>query len=127
MTQNPIKSAEAEIDTMVSDTFGERKGALAEKLRRAARRMPRGTKKAMEEDLAYLDAAKKRTAHPRRRGLIDRARVDRMAKAHQKRLDKVDVARDKFRQRLNWLGGLVFNLMLFGVVYYGLLKWLGAI
>lgn len=127
MTNDPIDAAESGLDAVMTETFGIKKGGLAEKIRRAARRMPRGAKRAAEEDLAYLDAARKRTAHPRRRGLVDRARLERMETDHRKRLGKVDVARDKARERLNWLGGLVLNLMLFGVVYYALLKWLGAI
>lgn len=123
MSNEVIDTAKAEIDALVSDKFNTKKGTLAQKLRRAGRRLPRGVAK----DVAYLDAVEKRTAHPRRRGQVDRKRVDAIVQNQRKAFDRVDVARDKSRERINWLGVLVINLMMFGVVYYALLKWLGAI
>ena len=127
MTRDSIDQAEARIDAIVTEKFRVKSGDIARKLRKAAPNMPRGSKKAVAEDLAYLDAARKRTAHPRRRGQLDTARVERMISAHEQRFSKVDVGRDKARARLNWLGVLVINLMIFAGVYYALLKWLGAI
>ncbi len=123
MSENAIDAAEAEIDAMVSEKFNAKKGTLVRKLRRAGRRLPKG----VAEDVAYLEEARKRTAHPLRRGQVDRNRVDAIVKNQRKAFDRVDVARDKARERINWLGVLVINLMMFGVVYYALLKWLGAI
>ena len=123
MSENVIDTAEAEIDAMVSDKFNLKSGSLFKKLRKAGRRLPRG----VAQDVAYLEEARKRTAHPRRRGQVDRKRVDGILHKQRKALDKVDVARDKSRERINWLGVLVINLVMFGVVYYALLKWLGAI
>lgn len=108
---------------MVSDKFNTRKGSLAQKLRRAGRRLPRG----VAEDVAFLEETQKRTAHPRRRGQVDLKRVDAILNNQRKAFGRVDVARDKSRERINWLGVLVMNLMMFGVVYFALLKWLGAI
>lgn len=118
-----IDAAEAEIDAMVSKKFSFRKGSLLAKLRRAGRRLPKG----VAADVAYLESARRRTAHPRRRGQVDRKRVDAIVSNQRKAFDRVDVARDKSRERINWLGVLVLNLMMFGVVYFALLKWLGAI
>ncbi|GGA07537.1 hypothetical protein [Neptunicoccus cionae] len=123
MSDNVIDAAEAEIDTLVSGTYRIHRGSLRNKLRRVGRRLPRS----VAEDVAYLDEARRRTAHPRRRGQIDAKRVDAIVHNQRKALGRVDVARDKARERINWLGVLVMNLMLFGVVYYALLKWLGAI
>lgn len=123
MSNTVIESAEAEIDALVSEKFSLKSGSLAKKLRRAGRRLPRG----IEDDVAYLEEARKRTAHPRRRGQINRKRVDSILANQRKALDRIDVARDKSRERINWLGVLVLNLMMFGVAYYALLKWLGAI
>lgn len=123
MSDNVIDAAEAEIDSLVSGTYRVHRGSLRNKLRRVGRRLPRS----VAEDVAYLDEARRRTAHPRRRGQIDAKRVDAIVHNQRKALGRVDVARDKARERINWLGVLVMNLMLFGVVYYALLKWLGAI
>ena len=127
MTRETLDATQAGIDALVTEKFGLKSGALSEKLRRAAPRMPRGAKQAVVEDLDYLEKARKRTAHPKRRGQIDRDRIASMVAGHEKRLSKVDPSRDRARARLNWLGGLAFNLILFGVVYFALLKWLGAI
>lgn len=123
VSENVIDSAEAEIDALVSDKFNLKAGSLAKKLRRVRRRMPRG----LATDVAYLEESRKRTAHPRRRGQVDKKRLESIVQKQRKALDRVDVARDKARERINWLGVLVINLMMFGVVYYALLKWLGAI
>lgn len=123
MSNKAIESAKAEIDAMVSDKFNAKKGSLTQKLRRAGRRLPRG----VAEDVAYLEETQKRIAHPRRRGQVDRKRVNSIVQNQRKAFDRVDVARDKARERINWLGVLVINLMMFGVVYYALLKWLRAI
>jgi hypothetical protein len=118
-----IETAKAEIDAMVSDKFNTKKGSLAQKLRRAGRRLPRG----VAADVAYLEETQKRIAHPRRRGQVDRKRINTIVQNQRKAFDRVDVARDKSRERINWLGVLVMNLVMFGVVYYALLKWLGAV
>lgn len=123
MSNDVIETAKAEIDAMVSDKFNTRKGSLAQKLRRAGRRLPRG----VTEDVAFLEETQKRTAHPRRRGQVDRKRVDAILNNQRKAFGRVNIARDKSRERINWLGVLVMNLMMFGVVYFALLKWLGAI
>jgi hypothetical protein len=118
-----IDTAQAEIDVLVSEKFKMRSGSLLTKLRRAGKRLPRG----VAQDVAYLEEARKRTAHPRRRGQVDRKHVETILARERKAFDRVDVSRDKARERINWLGVLVINLMMFGVVYYALLKWLGAI
>jgi hypothetical protein len=118
-----IEAAKAELDAMVSDKFNTKKGTLAQKIRRAGHRIPRG----ISADVAFLEETEKRTAHPRRRGQVDRKRVDAILQNQRKAFDRVDVARDKSRERINWLGVLVMNLIMFAVVYYALLKWLGAI
>ncbi|WP_069300736.1 hypothetical protein [Neptunicoccus sediminis] len=123
MSVNVIETAEAEIESLVTDTYRIHRGTLRDKLRRVGRRLPRS----VVEDVAYLEDARRRTAHPRRRGLVDAKRVDTIVSNQRRTLGRVDVARDKSRERINWLGMLVLNLMLFGVVYYALLKWLGAI
>ncbi len=123
MSNEVIETAKAEIDAMVSDKFKAKKGSLTQKLRRAGRRLPRG----VAEDVAYLEETQKRIAHPRRRGQVDHKRVKSIVQNQRKAFDRVDIARDKTRERINWLGVLVINLMMFGVVYYALLKWLGAI
>ena len=123
MSIKSIDAAETAIEGALTDTFGTKKGTILDKLRKAGKRLPRG----IEEDVAYLQDVRKRTAHPRRRGQVDVNRVDAARENSLKALGKVDVARDKARERINWLGVLVINLMMFGVVYYALLKWLGAI
>lgn len=123
MSNEVIETAKAEIDAMVSDKFNTKKGSLAQKLRRAGRRLPRG----VAADVAYLEETQKRIAHPRRRGQVDRKRINTIVQNQRKAFDRVDVARDKSRERINWLGVLVMNLVMFGVVYYALLKWLGAV
>lgn len=123
MTDNSVNAAETAIETALSDAFGTKKGTIFDKLRKAGRRLPR----TVQTDVAYLEEVRKRTAHPRRRGQVDVQRVTQARDHSLKALSKVDVARDKARARINWLGVLVINLMMFGVAYFALLKWLGAI
>jgi hypothetical protein len=107
----------------VSEKFDQTSGDLKQKLRRLGHRAPQG----LVEDLAFLEAARQRTAHPRRRGQVDRKRIDAIVKNQRKSFEKIEASRDKTGERINWLGVLVLNLMMFGIVYYALLKWLGAI
>ena len=123
MTVNSVDAAETAIESALVVAFGAKKGTLFDKLHKAGRRLPHS----VESDVAYLEGVRKRTAHPRRRGLVDIKQVNAARDSSLKALGKVDVARDKARARINWLGVLVINLMMFGVVYFALLKWLGAI
>lgn len=123
MTMEAIDAAESAIESALVDAFGNKRGSLFDKMRKAGRRLPRR----VAQDVAYLEDVRKRTAHPRRRGQIDMARVNAVRDQSVKALSKIDIARDKARARINWLGVLVFNLMLFGVVYTALIKWLGLV
>lgn len=127
MKRETIDGAEAGIDSLMTEKFGVRSGGLRDKLRRVSRKLPRGAKSVLAEDLDYLEKARKRTSHPRRRGQIDQKRLAHMVASHEKRLEKVNPSEDRTRAMINWLGILVINLMIFAVVYYALLKWLGAI
>jgi signal recognition particle subunit SEC65 len=123
MTTNSIDVAEAAIESALVDAFGTKKGTILDKMRKAGRRLPRE----VAADVASLEEMRKRTAHPRRRGQIDVKRVQAARDNSIKALKKIDVARDKARARINWLGVLVINLTMFGVAYYALIKWLGLI
>ncbi len=123
MTMNSIDGAEAAIENALVDAFGTKKGSILEKMRKAGHRLPRE----VAADVADLEQMRKRTAHPRRRGQIDAKRVQAARDNSVRALAKIDVARDKARARINWLGVLVINLMMFGVAYYALIKWLGLI
>ena len=122
MSNTSVDAVEAEIESALGATFGTQNGTISDKLSRAGKRLPRG----VADDVAYLEAVRKRTAHPRRRGLMDFKRIAAVRDHALKALGKVDVARDRARERLNWLGVLVINLVLFGVVCFGVLKWLGT-
>lgn len=123
MTMNSIDGAEAAIENALVDAFGTKKGSILDKMRKAGRRLPRE----VISDVAYLEKTRKRTAHPRRRGQVDIKKVQAVRENSVKALGKVDVAGDKARARINWLGVLVINLMMFGVAYYALIKWLGLL
>lgn len=127
MARDEIEAVRAGLDKLLADKLRLRRGTLREKLRRARRMLPRDAVRALEEDLAYLDAAERRTAHPKRHWQVDTRRLREMLARHEKQLGKLDLSRERARARLNWLGGLVLNLMLFAVVYLALLRWLGAI
>jgi len=120
---NSIDAAEAAIEGALVAAFGTKKGSLLDKMRKAGRRLPQG----VAEDVATLEEMRKRIAHPRRRGQVDAKRVNIVRDHSLKALAKVNVARDKASTRINWLGGLVINLIMFGVAYYALIKWLGLI
>jgi len=123
MSMKPVDSAEAAIESALSEAFGNRHGTVVEKLDRAGKKLPGGVR----DNVGYLQEVRKRIGHPRRRGQLDRKQIESVKSDSLKALGKVDISRDKARRRLNWLGGLVLNLMLFAVVYYFLLGWLGAI
>tara|TARA_B100001059_G_C17468858_1_gene395921 strand:- start:108 stop:260 length:153 start_codon:yes stop_codon:yes gene_type:complete len=50
-----------------------------------------------------------------------------MVCAHRKALRRVGIINDSSSKWLNWLGVLMIKLMVFGVLYFALLEWLGAI
>ena len=108
---------------MLSDKFNFNKGSLGQKIRRLRRRLP----SCVAEDVNYLKKTLKRIAHPRRQGQIDHGRIDGMVCAHRKALRRVCIINDSSSKWLSWLGVLVMKLMVFGVLYFALLKWLGAI
>lgn len=123
MSMASVDAAETAIEGALVEAFGVSKGSLLDKLRKAGKRLP----PVVRENVTYLEDVRKRTAHPRRRGHVDVKRVQAVRDNSVKALGNVDVARDKARERINWLGVLVINLMMFGVVYFALLKWLGAL
>ena len=108
---------------MISDKFNLNKGSLGQKNRCLGRRLP----SCVLEDITYLEKTLKRIAHPRRQGQLDRGRIDGMIRARRKALHRVGIAIDSSSKWLNWLGVLVMKLMVFGVLYFALLKWLDAI
>lgn len=123
MPNSQITAARARLATSLGRTFGLRKGTLDENLRRAGRHVPREVR----EHIRELDRVEMRTAHPRRRGQVNSAALNAAERRAQRALAKIDLAKDRARARINWLGTLVINLLIFAVGYSALIYALGIL
>ena len=110
-----------EVNTLLRDRLGLRKGPLAARLKRAGRRLPARIQKqgtVITDALALLE-------HPKLSQQIDFSAVNRAlidVKTHLKSIDPADRRRGAM---LGAAGGLAFNLLLFGAILIGVLLWRG--
>ncbi|WP_137699436.1 hypothetical protein [Marimonas lutisalis] len=112
-----------ELEALLGEKLGLRKGDVPARVARAGRRLP----KWVHRDARLIGEALALGAHPKLARRIDLARVQaahRRIKAHLKEIDPKDRRKGAI---LNLLGSLSFNLLLFAALVIGFLKWRGLI
>ncbi|WP_217650052.1 hypothetical protein [Thalassovita taeanensis] len=112
-----------ELETLLAEKFGARKGPLAKRFRRAGRRLPSGMQVRADEVLKALEQA----SHPKLIRMIDpdhlRRRYDEL-RAHLRSIDPAD-RRKGFA--LGVLGGLAFNILLLTALAVLFVRWRGLL
>jgi hypothetical protein len=118
-----ISGFAADIEARLDKKFGQRRGTLVNRLRRAGAGLPRWVK----HDAQMIDQALEFDSHPKLRRRVDRAAVsaarDRIA-AH---LDGIDPKERRKDFWLGLLGSLAFNLLAMLALAVLFLKWRGLI
>ncbi len=119
MDQDAISTRSEELCALLADKLSLKKGTLAQRIRRAGRRLP-----ARIRDQAQIVAgAEAMSAHPKLALRIDRAEVDRAyteVRDHLRMIDPSDRRRDAL---LGALGALAFNILLFVALLLAFLRW----
>lgn len=112
-----------ELEALLEDRLGLRKGTFPARVKRAGRRLPRW----VHREAAVINEALRQESHPKLRRRIDIARVkaahDRV-RQHLKAIDPADRRRGAI---LGMLGALAFNLLLFAALALVFLSWRGLI
>ena len=118
-----ISRLAADIDTRLQKGFGQRRGPLLKRLRRAAG----GVSKPLAQDVALIDEAVEFEAHPKLRKRVDAAAVKAAHDRIARHLDAID---PKERRKDFWLGlmgSLAFNLLAIVALVILVLKWRGLV
>ncbi|WP_147094929.1 hypothetical protein [Roseovarius sp. TE539] len=110
----------AALEDLMRDRLGLR-GAFAVQISRARRSLP-GPMRRAGHRIAH---AKRLSAHPKLARLVPRVEFDADAAALQSHLKEIDPAQRRRGTILALLGGIVFNLMILGVLLSVLLYWRG--
>lgn len=113
----------ADIDTRLEKGFGQRRGTLVKRLRRACGGVP----KRLVRDAAVIGEAVELDSHPKLRKRVDGAAVKAAHGRITQHLDGIDL---KERRKDYWLGlaaRLTINMFLIGALVVLVLKWRGLI
>jgi hypothetical protein len=120
---NDLTHTVADLQGLLAEKLGLRKGGFDARMRRAGRRLPRR----IHRDARVIGKAMELGAHPKLRRRIDTAAVaaaHRRMRLHLKAIDPRDRRRGFM---LGMLGGLAFNLLAAGALLVALLNWRGLI
>ncbi|WP_238364230.1 hypothetical protein [Mesobacterium pallidum] len=113
----------AQLDTLLSQKLGLRRGPLDRRAARAGRRLPR----AVRRDITYLGQAGRLAGHP---VLSARFAPHEVAAAHARavaRLESIDVADRRKGALLSFLAVVSVNLFVLILLVLGLLRWRGLV
>ena len=98
--------------TALAERLRVRGPDLERQIRRAGRRLPRRQRRAAQTLLGAQDWM----GHPRLARLLDRRAVDAAFDEMHRHLDRVDPVQDRRTALLRIAGGIVLNLIIFGVL-----------
>jgi len=98
--------------TALAERLRVRGPDLERQIRRAGRRLPRRQRRAAQTLLGAQDWM----SHPRLARLLDRRAVDAAFDEMHRHLDRVDPVEDRRTALLRIAGGIVLNLIIFGVL-----------
>ena len=108
---------------MLAERLSIKRGSLADRLRRAGRRLP-GRIRAQGQIVAEAEAL---SAHPKLARRIDHAAVSRAHAEVRDHLKAIDAGYLRRGAWLGILGSLAFNMLLFGVLALAFLRWRGVV
>ncbi|SLN28694.1 hypothetical protein ROA7450_01196 [Roseovarius albus] len=111
------------LNDKLKEKLGLRGKTLEKRLKRAGRTLP----KHLRREGAIIVQAQKQVANPKMARLIDQAALDRsfaMFRHYLKDIDPVERRKDKI---INFLGLLVFNLVVIAALYLLFLLWKGLV
>ncbi|WP_372612302.1 hypothetical protein [Aquicoccus sp.] len=124
MRASPDIGARArELEALLEEKLGLRKGAFPARVKRAGRQIP----KWVHREAAVINEALTLNSHPKLRHRIDPARVQSAHDRIRQYLNGIDPADRRLGLILGMLGALAFNLLLFAVLVLGFLRWQGLI
>lgn len=112
-----------ELETLLGDKLGLRKGAFPVRVKRAGRRLPQW----VHREAAVINEALMFETHAKLRRRIDGARVKAAHDRVRQHLKAIDPADRRLGLILGMLGTLAFNLLLFAALALGFLRWQGLI
>lgn len=119
MEQDEILARSDELCALLADKLSLKKGTLAQRIRRAGRRLP-----ARIRDQAQIVAgAAAMAAHPKLALRIDHAEVDRAFDEVRDHLRKVDPGDRRRGALLGAVAALAFNILLFVALLLAFLRW----
>jgi hypothetical protein len=119
LEQDAISARSDELCALLADKLSLKKGTLAQRIRRAGRRLP-----ARIRDQAQIVAgAEAMAAHPKLALRIDHAEVDRAFEEVRDHLRKVDPSDRRRGALLGAVAALAFNILLFMALILAFLRW----
>lgn len=120
---NDITKAADDLQRLLADKLGLKKGGFGARIRRAGRRLPRR----VHRDAQVITAALELAAHPKLRRRIDARAVSAAHRRMRLHLEAIDPRDRRIGFVLSMLGGLAFNLLAAGALLIALLQWRGLI
>lgn len=123
MSEKLIKSAKSDVSKALGDTYQVDGSGFEARVRHARRYLPWKAKQQAD----YLIQAEKDLKHPKLHKRVDAKKISQARKGLLRQTQGADPARDRSRARYGWASGLVINLLLATAVFYGILRWIGAI
>lgn len=123
MTQDDFARMATQLNALLDEKLGLRKGPLAQRARRAGRRLPARVRAA----LLRVAEAETMSAHPKLAQRIDAVTVRRARAEAEAHLKTIDPADRRLGVILGALGGLAFNVLLFLALLLVVLRWQGFV
>lgn len=118
-----ITDLSADLDTRLDKKFGQRKGSLVKRLRKAGAGVPRRIK----ADAATIGQANAFSAHPKLRRRVDESAVKAAHERINAHLDRVNPSERRKDFWLSVLRGFALNALLLTGLLLLVLKWRGFI
>lgn len=123
MDRDEISAKSDELCTLLGERLSIKRGGLADRLRRAGRRLPSRIR-AQARIVAEAEAL---CAHPKLARRIDREAVSRAHIEVRDHLRGIDAGYLRRGALLGVLGSLAFNLLLFAALMLAVLRWRGVV
>lgn len=118
MERDELDAKVQRLQDLLGEKLGLGSGDLARRARRAGRRLPVSAR----AGLIRIAAAQEMARHPKLAARLDRTALDRDYRAAMTALAAIDPASRRQGVWLGMLGGLVFNLLVFGAVALWVLR-----
>lgn len=123
MSEKLIKSAKADVEKALAETYEVSGKTYRDTVSKARKHLPHRIKKEAE----FLDEIERKTKHPRLRRQIKPKEIQRARDRVLAQAKGANPAKDRSRARFGWASTLVINLIAAAILYYLLLRWIGAV